>query len=153
MITIKNSQRKFLINKTNIAKDLMAISSFVGCGGFSISLTLVSSKAMQQYNRLYRGKDKPTDILSFAFYPDHKPGEPLILKPGDPADLGDLLICPERVAADAKEYGVSFDFRLRELLVHGVCHLLGYDHELDSDYELMHAQERRILAFLSGDES
>jgi len=85
----------------------------------TLSLAFIGPAAIRKWNRLYRGRDKVTDVLSFA-----AGGE------GESDDfLGEILICPQRAAAQAKEYGWTLQWEITRLLVHGLAHLLGYDHE------------------------
>lgn len=87
-----------------------------------ISISLVGDGEMRELNREYRGKDKPTDVLSFA----NLEGPPV---PGGEEHLGDLVISVETARRQAVEYGVTFTQEMARLTVHGILHLLGYDHE------------------------
>ncbi len=104
---------------------------------------------MHKLNKQYRNHDKPTDILSFPYHPDIKAGEKIIAQTKEEKNLGDLVICPEYVEQDLACWNQSFQERIKVLLVHGICHLLGYDHIKDTDYEIMHQKEMEILAMLS----
>jgi probable rRNA maturation factor len=106
-----------------------------------LSIVLCDDGFIQPLNRDYRGKDRPTDVLSFP----QREGEEA--DPDDPV-LGDIVLSVERARAQAAERGHSLDTELRILVVHSVLHLLGYDHEDDTDAERMEAEERRILALL-----
>jgi probable rRNA maturation factor len=101
---------------------------------------------IQQLNRDFRKKDKPTDILSFPFYPDLAAGDRIILDDDDESELGDIAISVERVITDAKDLNVTFEARLKRLLAHGIAHLLGHDHETDDEYALMKPVEDNLLA-------
>lgn len=85
----------------------------------TVSLALVSAAQIRKANRLYRGQDKVTDVLSFTADGAMKFDD----------SLGEILICPERALRQAKEYGWTLNSELARLLVHGLAHLLGYDHE------------------------
>lgn len=95
-------------------------------------------------NARYRGKDKPTNVLSF---PAQEPA-PGVLGPDMAVPLGDIVLAAETVIAEARELGIPQSHHLQHLVVHGVLHLLGYDHESDADAEIMEALETRILAVL-----
>ena len=86
-----------------------------------LSILLTDDKEIHTLNRDYRGKDKPTDVLSFATLDGQ-------LLPGM-TSLGDLVISIPTTRRQAKEYGVSFDAELKRLVIHGILHLMGYDHE------------------------
>ncbi|OQA36449.1 MAG: Endoribonuclease YbeY [Candidatus Dependentiae bacterium ADurb.Bin331] len=148
MVTIKNSQRKIKYNPAHLKKDAQSILHFLNYGDFDLGIWLTTNKTIHRYNKEYREKDKPTDILSFAYHPDLKPGKRIIVHEDEDKNLGDLIISLEYVNQVADELGVSLDERMRVLLVHGICHLRGYDHETDSEYKIMHKEEKRILDFL-----
>jgi probable rRNA maturation factor len=91
------------------------------------SLVIVSEAQIRKWNRIYRGKDKVTDVLSFA-ESDFQEDLPLnIVK--ESSDLGEILICWPQLKRQSKEYGWSEDVEFSRLLVHGLAHLVGYDHE------------------------
>lgn len=102
----------------------------------AVSLLLGDDAALQALNKSWRGKDKPTNVLSFPA-PNGQGGE-----------LGDIALAAETVAAEAAEQGKSFEAHMAHLLVHGFLHLVGYDHEQDEEAERMEARERVILAEL-----
>lgn len=148
MITIKNTQRTISYNTNLLKKDAQKALDFLDYGDFDLGIWLTTNKTIHKYNKEYRDKDKPTDILSFSYYEDIKPGERIIPHCDDEKNLGDLIISLEYVQKAAKELGVSLEERIQVLLAHGICHLLGYDHEKDEDYEIMHQEEKRILKHL-----
>lgn len=99
-----------------------------------ITLRLVDSAESQTLNRDYRGKDKPTNVLSFPM--------------GEPDYLGDIVICAPVVAAEAVEQGKAARAHWAHMVVHGVLHLLGHDHIDDGEAATMEALERKLLARL-----
>ena len=105
-----------------------------------LSIALVDIAEMTQLNSEYRGKEGPTDVLSFEC-------DELcdVIDPDEPIMLGDVVIAPEVAEAQAAEFGHTVEEELNLLLVHGVLHLLGYDHEDDADAEVMQARERALL--------
>lgn len=115
-----------------------------------ISVLLVDNATIQELNREYRGKDVPTDVLSFPL--EEEQGgevEPEVI--GGPATrmLGDIVISVEKAVTQAAEYGHSVERELAFLLVHGLLHLLGYDHEKDeAAKKMMRSEEKRILTAL-----
>ncbi len=111
----------------------------LGDAGSELSIVFTDNEAMRVLNAQWRGKDKPTNVLSFPAFP---------LSPGDPPGpmLGDIVIAFETVKSEAELEGKPFDDHLRHLVVHGFLHVLGYDHENDTDAEEMEAAERAILA-------
>lgn len=107
-----------------------------------VSIVLVDNQKIQQLNATYRGIDQPTDVLSF---PQLEPGEQWS---GDELLLGDIVICMERAVLQAQEYGHSLSREMAYLLVHGLYHLLGYDHDTDNAQKQMRAKEEQILSAL-----
>lgn len=104
-----------------------------------LCVLLTSDAAVQKLNANFRGKDKPTNVLSF----------PAPEIPSDPAPhLGDLALAGETCAREAAEEGKTLADHLSHLVIHGVLHLCGYDHETNEDAEEMEALEREILAAL-----
>lgn len=94
---------------------------------------------MQRLNLQYRGKDYPTNVLSFAQAEGERIATPQNL-------LGDVVICTDRAVDDAKELGYTEDEMVTYLLIHGILHLVGYVHDLPQDAEAMHDQVNRIFA-------
>lgn len=111
-----------------------------------ISLVLLDSDAAQAYNRDYRGKDYATNVLSFA------QDELDVFALQDAQTLyGDLIICPQVVAKEAQEQGKTVQEHYAHLTVHGMLHLIGFDHLDDNEAEEMEALEIRILHQLGYD--
>jgi probable rRNA maturation factor len=106
-----------------------------------LSVILTSNRAIGALNRQWRGQDKPTNVLSF-------PAPKQAATRGAPRHLGDIVIAYETAAAEARAERKPFDHHLAHLAVHGFLHLLGYDHESDSEAEAMERRERMILSRL-----
>jgi probable rRNA maturation factor len=104
-----------------------------------LSVILTSNRAIRNLNRRWRGRNTPTNVLSFP--------TPARTR-GAPRHLGDVVIAYETVAAEARAERKPFDHHLAHLAVHGFLHLLGYDHESHPEAEAMERRERRILARL-----
>ena len=104
-----------------------------------LTIRRVGNDESQSLNYQYRGKDKPTNVLSFPF--EIPVGVPLQL-------LGDLVICIPVVAAEAEEQGKTAEAHWAHMVIHGCLHLLGYDHINDEEAEEMEGLERLILAEL-----
>lgn len=104
-----------------------------------LTIRIVDAPESRALNRDYRGKDKPTNVLSFPF--EAPPGVELPL-------LGDLVVCAPVVVAEAAEQGKPTPHHWAHMVVHGVLHLLGYDHLEEAEAESMEALEREVLAGL-----
>ncbi|HSW73947.1 MAG TPA: rRNA maturation RNase YbeY [Candidatus Limnocylindria bacterium] len=148
MILIKNTQRKIKVDTITLKKDAQRILDLLGYVDFDLGILLTTNKTIHEYNLHYRGKDKPTDILSFPTHPDLKPGQRIVATDDDEKSLGDVIIAPEYVVAEAEKLKVTFEQRMQRLLVHGICHLLGYDHIEDADYKIMLQKEMYLLRML-----
>lgn len=145
MITIKNRQRKIAIDIKKLQRDAQIILDALNYSDFDLGILLTTNKTIHTYNKEYRQHDKPTDILSFPYHPELKAGKRIIVNSDEDKNLGDLIIAPEYVMNDLPRWHDTFEHHLQRLLVHGICHLLGYDHILDSDYKIMHRKELALL--------
>ena len=115
-------------------------------GDTHLGVTLVSGAYMAALNADAMGKEGPTDVLSFPLE-DATPGAPPRRLPGGPPiHVGDVVICPAVVQANAAVAQVPYEDELALMVVHGVLHLLGYDHVDDADAEQMEGRERQVLA-------
>lgn len=120
-----------------------------------VSLIFSDEATIAELNERFMGKKGPTDVLSFPIDEHENPSGRVPdaggSGPGEPPDeliptlVGDIVICPAVAAINAIEHGVSFDDEVALLVVHGVLHLLGWDHEVDEEAEKMEAREREIL--------
>lgn len=106
-----------------------------------VSVLLVSNEEIRHLNQQYRGIDQPTDVLSFAMLE----GERFPTDEDMPVPLGDIILSLERARQQAQEYGHSFEREVAFLTVHGMCHLLGYDHMEPEEQRTMRQMEEKIL--------
>ncbi|MGW7899044.1 rRNA maturation RNase YbeY [Staphylococcus shinii] len=106
-----------------------------------LSVTFVDKKEIQEINKMYRDKDKVTDVISFALEED----EPEITGLDMPRVLGDIIICTDVAKEQANNYGHSFERELGFLALHGFLHLLGYDHMNEQDEKEMFGRQEQIL--------
>jgi probable rRNA maturation factor len=112
-------------------------------GPVELSVVLTDAAEQQRLNREYRGEDAPTNVLAFPAW-----GLQTCLPPGAPVLLGDVVLAFETVLREAAEQAKPFADHLCHLVVHGVLHLLGYDHASPSQAAAMESLERSILAEL-----
>ena len=125
---VLNRQRKHAIDGAGLRRFLSSIAPVLGIEDRSFSIVLITDENMRTYNRDYRGFDKPTDVLSFR---------------GSAGYLGDILISSETAYTQARKSStLNFDTNIRRLILHGLLHLMGYDHETDRGE--MRAIERRL---------
>lgn len=106
-----------------------------------VSVLLTDDPTIQQLNRDYRGFDKPTDVLSFAFEED----DTVKLPPGVPRMLGDVIVSLETVARQAAQNSHATSRETAWALCHGVLHLVGYDHQTDEEEASMRSLEGSVL--------
>ena len=126
-----------VLKKTSELYDLEAQSE--------VSVVLVDDRYIRQLNREYRDNDYATDVLSFAL---NEGDEPQIID-GSPENLlGDIIISLETAVRQANEYGHSLEREVAFLTVHGMLHLLGYDHEEEADRQEMRREEEFVLGKL-----
>ena len=137
-----------------------------GYGDFDLGILLTTNATIRKYNRDFRGKDVPTDVLSFPFHADLKPGDKIKVEGPDGRALGDIVISLERAQADsmsscskmtsqarsmsrrkpcAQADGIQLCAHLRMLLAHGIAHCLGHDHKTDAQHAAMQRLEKRLL--------
>jgi probable rRNA maturation factor len=110
-----------------------------------LSAVFVNSERMRRLNAQYRGIDRATDVLSFPLSDDLAIRQKLPLA-GGPLPLGDIVICVPKALAQARDYGVTFREELLRLLIHGLLHLLEYDHEISAyQKRRMQAKEKELF--------
>lgn len=111
-----------------------------------LSVTFLGSSAIADLNIEHMSRRGPTDVLSFPIE-DATPGNPPVrLVDGPPLDLGDIFLCEEVVVAHAAAYEVPFITELHLMVVHGVLHILGWDHQTEAEAEEMELREAHHLA-------
>jgi probable rRNA maturation factor len=112
--------------------------------GVEAEIVLADAATVQELNRLYRGRDEPTDVLSFA----SSEGPSFQESPEERPSLGEVIVCLPVAEAQANEAGRAVAGEVAHLLVHGLLHILGYDHEEPADGELMKQREDELLSLL-----
>jgi probable rRNA maturation factor len=117
VVVVIDRQRKRRIALPRLRRVVLGAARALSATG-EVALVLTGDRAVRALNARYRGKDKPTDVLSF-------PG------PGGEVGLGDIVISVDTAARNAKEYGRTLPQELDILALHGFLHVLGYDHETD----------------------
>lgn len=128
-----------------VRRAVLTVGELYGVMDAEVSVTLTDDAHIHVLNRDYRSVDRPTDVLSFALTESE---EPAILDAPYGVVLGDLVISLERVAAQAEEYGHSVLRELSFLTVHGMLHLLGYDHIEEEDRVEMEEEQRHVMDVL-----
>jgi probable rRNA maturation factor len=130
MIEVVNRQRKIKINlKLWVGFTKHALNEVVEAAGKSLTVAFVSDKKMKELNSLYRGKKTTTDVLSF---PAAEEFEDLNASAESESYLGDIAISLEQAQRQALENKLDFETEIKQLILHGILHLCGYDHETDN---------------------
>ena len=142
-IQIENRQKNQKIRKLNLRKVARRILSALGCPESELSVVIVDDEQIRVLNRDYLQRDRSTNVISFAMQEGQGAGL-------HPELLGDVVISADTAARDASEGGVCFESELYFLLIHGILHLLGFDHERGSEEDalLMEGKEREVFALI-----
>ena len=148
---ILNRQRRVRIPMTELNRFLARAQKRLGVPAGSVTVALVTDAEMKRWNRAFRGKNRPTDVLSFPVddSPEQKSRNSLsprraakFAAPSVDFYLGDVAIAPAVARGNAKRLGRTFVAEMRILILHGILHLMGYDHETDEGQ--MDRRENRL---------
>lgn len=151
---ILNRQRRIRIPMEELRKFLGRAQKQLELPADSLTVCLVTDAEIARWNRSYRGKHGPTDVLSFPVQEKQSPparGGKSFAPSRARAYLGDIAIAPAVARRNARRGGRKFPDELRILILHGILHLMGYDHEIDTGQ--MDRRERRLRRTLALDES
>jgi probable rRNA maturation factor len=135
MIEVVNRQRRLPINDEHWLQFIFAALKVVPAGGAGVTVGFVSDRTMRELNRTWRRKRGTTDVLSF-------PAEQSEFETSAGITLGDVVISVEQAQRQALEHALSFEDEVAQLILHGLLHLCGYDHETDNGE--MDRIERRL---------
>jgi probable rRNA maturation factor len=149
MVHLRNKQRKISFDTGLYQKKAEAILGYLGYPDFDLGILLTTNRTIRNYNRDYRNKDQATDVLSFPYHPQLQAGQKIKAKNFEDKNLGDLIIALQYVLDNKQELPGDFNARMDRMLVHGICHLLGYDHIQDNDYQKMIRLENKLLRHLA----
>ena len=147
IVTLENNQEKVSIPEAleadltkamNVVAELEALSPQT-----EVDITLVDDAVIHELNRTYRGIDRPTDVLSFAL--DEGEEEPEVDDDEIEHLLGDVIISAPTAVRQGEEYGHGLEREMTYLAVHGMLHLLGYDHMEEKDKLIMRKREEEVL--------
>lgn len=131
-----------IISKKEIEKIVEKVFKFLKNKNGDLSVNLVSENKIRELNKQYRGIDRVTDVLSFPLLEKGKS------KSEKECDWGDIFICGAQVKGQAKEYKVSEEEELKRMLVHGVLHLLGFDHQKANEAKKMFKLQEDIISVI-----
>ena len=147
IISMENAQDKIVLGEyleKRLQDGLNAVAKLHELDDMTeVDITIVDDEEIHQLNRDYRNVDRPTDVLSFALDEDDE-DEPELLE-GQLHLLGDIIISAETATRQAEEFGHGLEREIVYLAVHGLLHLLGYDHMVEEDKVIMRAKEEEAL--------
>lgn len=155
IVTLENDQEEIQIPEELeeiIKKAMDAAAKLEGVTpNAEVDITIVDNEVIHKLNRDYRGVDRPTDVLSFAL--DEGEEEPEVTSGEAEHLLGDIIISAPKAVEQGEEFGHGLTREMTYLAVHGLLHLLGYDHMEEADKKIMRAHEEAILKQMDLDES
>ena len=131
------NQKEFGIKVAPFAPTIKRLSGAIKVQDGILNVVFVNDKYIRALNKAYRDKDEPTDVLSFSYGPDDL--------------IGEVYISVETAERQSKEYKHSLSNELIRLIVHGILHVHGYDHEDEKDFEKMFAMEKKVLGKMTGE--
>lgn len=138
------ASRKSGVDGRLLKKTARTLLQAVGEESSALSLSLISDREMRELNRAHRGQDKATDVLSF---PLATVGDPIHSAPHERL-LGDVVISVETARRQAGDYDAPLQDEIHRLLIHGILHVLGHDHEEARDRARMETEERRLAGVI-----
>ncbi len=149
MIYLRNRTRNAGLDTRALSRTLAQLLAEVGEPATSVSLTFVRDPAMREINRDHRGKDAPTDVLSFPLFDPSafdRRGEtrPRDIEGGTERMLGDIVVSVDTAQRQADAYDAPLQREIERLLIHAVLHLTGHDHEKAGERARMEREERRL---------
>ena len=145
MITIKTRLKDHGLDLVLLKQQASYILESLGYKDFDLGIWLTNNKTIRSYNKSYRNKDKATDILSFPYHPNLKAGQKIKATCDEDKNVGDIIISVEFVRYLLPLYETTLQKRFGILLIHGICHLLGYTH-YDEENDAKMSRIERTLA-------
>ena len=118
-----------------------------------LDLLITDENTIHTLNKTYRNIDRPTDVLAFALTQESSEGSPFVSPPNEPPHLGEVIVSYPAAIRQADEHGHSIEQELAILVIHGVLHLLGSDHEKSADEVKMRALEEKALREVQGEQT
>ncbi|XP_034042788.1 endoribonuclease YbeY-like [Thalassophryne amazonica] len=144
-VVLRNLQKVVPVRRARLRKDVDTLRHILGIQKFDLGIICVDNKRIQKINNIYRKKNVPTDVLSFSFYEDMRPGKIPCHLPREELNLGDIFLGVEFVMKQCEEDLLDLHETLTVVAAHGICHLLGYRHETEEEWTEMLQKERYIL--------
>jgi probable rRNA maturation factor len=121
-----------------VKRKIQAILNALDCHDKEISVVVTDDAEIRELNRQYLDRDRPTNVIAFPMQEGDFPDI-------SPALLGDVVVSADTTAAEAENAGIAFSERFDRLIIHGILHLLGYDHEMDGEAAVMEAKSNELM--------
>uniref|UniRef100_A0A3Q3JYJ5 Uncharacterized protein n=1 Tax=Monopterus albus TaxID=43700 RepID=A0A3Q3JYJ5_MONAL len=145
-VVLRNLQKVVPVRRARLRKDVDTLRHILGIQKFDLGIICVDNHRIQQINNIYRKKNTPTDVLSFPFYEDIRPGKLPCPLHRDELNLGDIFLGVQFVMEQCQEESLDLHGALTVITAHGICHLLGYRHETEEEWAEMLQRESYILS-------
>ena len=147
-VRLSNTQKKIKVPSGRLRRAAASALSLLGLSSAELSITVTGDRKMRTLNRQYRGVDRTTDVLSFSMLEAEEAG-PSEKAGGPPLALGDIVISAPQAMRQAEELGHPLEDELIFLTVHGILHIIGYDHEAGpAEARKMYAKQREVIRLL-----
>lgn len=150
MINLQTRLKKINIDIEQYKAHAQNALNKLGYHDFDLGIMLTTNATIKKYNAQYRNKNKATDVLSFPFH-YVTAGKKINPQNEDDKNLGDMIISIEYVEHAAKKLGTTFEKRMNRMLIHSICHLLGYDHIQDHEFTIMIKKEKSLAKSINLD--
>jgi probable rRNA maturation factor len=143
-VQIIDNQRRIKTDKKSIKNITEELLAFLGISKKTLSILFTDNDGIRELNTRFLRRDSPTNVISFSYF-----GEERTFGVEDEQIIGDIVISLERTLEEAKKAGCSFYERLMGLIIHGILHIMGYDHEKDlKEKRRMRYMEKKLLNFV-----
>ncbi|XP_056610427.1 endoribonuclease YbeY [Triplophysa dalaica] len=144
-VVVRNLQSVVSLRRARLRADVETLRLIFGVQRFDMSVICVDNRKIQRINNVYRRQNQPTDVLSFPFHEDLRPGRLPYALHRDEYNLGDIFLGVEYIIQQCKDTSQDLHETLTVVTAHGICHLLGYRHETDEECNEMLQKESYII--------
>ncbi|KAK6292695.1 endoribonuclease YbeY [Coregonus clupeaformis] len=144
-VVLRNLQNVVPLRRARLRKDVETLRHILGIQKFDLGVICVDNRKIQRINNIYRKKNMPTDVLSFPFYEELRPGKLPCPLYRDELNLGDIFLGVEYLMKQCQQESQDLHGTLTSVTAHGICHLLGYRHETEEEWKEMLQKESYIL--------
>ncbi|KAH9520067.1 hypothetical protein Btru_059857 [Bulinus truncatus] len=149
-IVIRNLQRAVRINKHQLLLDSLLLKKICGYEDFELGVLLVTNNHIRKLNKNYRNLNEVTDVLAFPFHDVGSMRLDEVVKTTnieeDERMLGDIVLALSYIRAESQKHGEELNSIILTMITHGICHLIGYDHETKEEWEQMYQKETDLLS-------